>query len=243
MHVCGKGRSKESEKEEHEYGKRSESESSPNILLTFSSAKVPGYEKGGAHSYAIKCRLPCQATDGSPAAYWKDISFGRVPPIQLIHANFPRGCGNLFCRSPPSRSFPPRPVLRSQRPSTSLSYSAENSRRRETHARDAFRSSDSPKMRTRRRKAVFTTRLTTTSYIMKIFSPSIYFCVRPSTILRNANLISGGTWSRMASTLFPRVAFFLSRTSHKKPRSTGNVFLWIYYYLYLFCHRVLPLHF
>jgi len=71
-----------------------------NILLTFSPAEDPGYEKGGAHSYAIKCRLPCQATDGSPAAYWKDISFGRVPPIQLIHANFPRGCGNLSVALP-----------------------------------------------------------------------------------------------------------------------------------------------
>lgn len=82
--------------------------STPNILFTFSPAEVPGYEKGGAHSYAIKCRLPCQATDGSPAAYWKDISFGRVPPIQLIHANFPRGCGNLFCLpsfAPPSTGF------------------------------------------------------------------------------------------------------------------------------------------
>lgn len=43
--------------------------STPNILLTFSPAEVPGYEKGSAHSYAIKCRLPCQAADGSPAAY------------------------------------------------------------------------------------------------------------------------------------------------------------------------------
>lgn len=99
--------------------------STPNILLTFSPAEVPGYEKGGAHSYAIKCRLPCQTTDGSPAAYWKDISFGRVPPIQLIHANFPRGCGNLFCRSLPSR--PLRRVLRSQRQGR-LSYSRQKIR-------------------------------------------------------------------------------------------------------------------
>lgn len=201
----------------HEYGKRGKSESSldPLHLLLLTVSPASPHKAEGAYSYAIKCRLPCQTADGSPAAYWKDISFGRVPPIQLIPANFPRVYENLFVTHPP----PPVPLLSpSLLPSLFKWFfcSAENSRRRKTRARGLFHSRTTRgKWERDTWKAVFTTRLTRGNGVLrngKIFSTStdlylfLFFFLR-TAYERNGTLkCEFNKWCRTrsctASTLF-----------------------------------------
>lgn len=107
---------------------------------------------------------------------------------------FPAGVRKSFCRSPFVLSTGFAVVA----PSTSLVYSAENSRRREARAPRYFSLEWFAENESAAEKPHLRRCLTTMSYVMKIFSPSIYFCVRPSAIFRNANLISGRTRSRMA---------------------------------------------
>lgn len=64
---------------------------------------------------------------------------------------FPAGVRKSFCCSP----FAPLDRFCGRSAEYVSPYSAENSRRRETRARDTSRSNDSPKMRARRKNRIF----------------------------------------------------------------------------------------